>query len=1008
MAENKEEVVIDESLYSRQRLMLGEAAMKRMAVSTVFISGLGGLGAEIAKNIALAGVKQLTLHDTKNASWNDLATNFYITSNDIGRNRAEVTHKRISELNPYVKSSASTVDLNTDLSILDHFKMVIVTDAPLSLQKKINDYCHPKNIRFIAADVRGVFCWTFCDFGQGFEIFDKNGEENKEVLLEMVTKANPGVVTCLHNEKHGFEDDDHVTFREVVGMTELNGSVHKIKVISPTTFSIGDTSSFHDYQRNGIVSQTKETISVNYKTLSESLPDPAIIPADFAKLETPIQVHIGMQALHSFVEKHNKFPGVWNADDAKELVALAEQINSSSMKSKVDKLDADLLKKLSYTAQGSIAPITSFLGGVVAQEALKGLSGKYTPLNQYVYLDAVEVVPDLTTDPAQFQPKGHRDDAQIICLGRELCDKIANQKLFMIGCGAIGCEMLKNYAMLGVGSGEKGMIYITDNDLIEKSNLNRQFLFRSKDLQCPKSETAAKAVTQMNPSLKITAYVDKVGTDTESKYSDSFFRGLDIVVNALDNVQARLYVDSRCVTNKKPLLESGTLGPKGHVQVVIPFKTESYGSKRDPPERDVPFCTLKSFPNVMEHCIEWARDFSFGGIFVSKPNQWNQLAEEENLIERLQAPNGGGIDLKVVRTSAKLLRTRPNNFDDCLAFARKKYEDYFVNKAIQLVHNFPLDHKIDDKGTLFWASPKRPPREIHFDWNDETSRSFVVSLACLLAEVWNIPRHTDLQKIKDVVSNIKLPKFVPKSKKIETDESKKKEEAQKDEAPKVDEIEESLKHLYKFFSSSKSFKLKPIEFEKDDDTNFHVDFISATANLRARMYAIPEVDRLKVKAIAGRIMPAIATTTATVSGCVSLELIKLVKGCQLSDFKNLFMNLALPFWAFTEPGEAARTKITDKMSYTIWDSWEVRQGDITLDQFLKYFETTYKLTVSGVFKGAIMIFVPMFPGHLKRKPQKMSVLLKRKEEPYEDLIVTFQDEKGEDISGPPVRYYYTQ
>jgi len=174
------------------------------------------------------------------------------------------------------------------------------------------------------------------------------------------------------------------------------------------------------------------------------------------------------------------------------------------------------------------------------------------------------------------------------------------------------------------------------------------------------------------------------------------------------------------------------------------------------------------------------------------------------------------------------------------------------------------------------------------------------------------------------------------------------------------------------------------------------------------MYAIPEVDRLKVKAIAGRIMPAIATTTATVSGCVSLELIKLVKGCQLSDFKNLFMNLALPFWAFTEPGEAARTKITDKMSYTIWDSWEVRQGDITLDQFLKYFETTYKLTVSGVFKGAIMIFVPMFPGHLKRKPQKMSVLLKRKEEPYEDLIVTFQDEKGEDISGPPVRYYYTQ
>ena len=57
-----------------------------------------------------------------------------------------------------------------------------------------------------------------------------------------------------------------------------------------------------------------------------------------------------------------------------------------------------------------------------------------------------------------------------------------------------------------------------------------------------------------------------------------------MVVNALDNVAARLYVDSRCVANQRPLLESGTLGTKGHVQVILPFLTESYGSRRDPPE----------------------------------------------------------------------------------------------------------------------------------------------------------------------------------------------------------------------------------------------------------------------------------------------------------------------------------------------------------------------------------------------------------------------------------------
>lgn len=64
-------------------------------------------------------------------------------------------------------------------------------------------------------------------------------------------------------------------------------------------------------------------------------------------------------------------------------------------------------------------------------------------------------------------------------------------KYFIVGAGAIGCELLKNFAMLGVGTG-KGQIYVTDMDLIEKSNLNRQFLFRPHDVQQPKSATAAK------------------------------------------------------------------------------------------------------------------------------------------------------------------------------------------------------------------------------------------------------------------------------------------------------------------------------------------------------------------------------------------------------------------------------------------------------------------------------------------------------------------------------------
>ena len=81
---------------------------------------------------------------------------------------------------------------------------------------------------------------------------------------------------------------------------------------------------------------------------------------------------------------------------------------------------------------------------------------------------------------------------------------------------------------------------------------------------------------------------------------------MDGITNALDNVDARKYVDRRCVYYRKPLLESGTLGTKGNTQVVVPSLTESYSSSQDPPEKSIPSCTLKNFPNAIEHTIQVA------------------------------------------------------------------------------------------------------------------------------------------------------------------------------------------------------------------------------------------------------------------------------------------------------------------------------------------------------------------------------------------------------------------
>jgi len=93
------------------------------------------------------------------------------------------------------------------------------------------------------------------------------------------------------------------------------------------------------------------------------------------------------------------------------------------------------------------------------------------------------------------------------------------------------------------------------------------------------------------------------------------------------------YVDRRCVYFRKPLLESGTLGTKANTQVVLPDLTESYSSSQDPPEKSIPICTLKNFPNAIEHTIQWARDL-FEGLFRNQAENVNSYLQDPDFIQK--------------------------------------------------------------------------------------------------------------------------------------------------------------------------------------------------------------------------------------------------------------------------------------------------------------------------------------------------------------------------------------
>ena len=87
------------------------------------------------------------------------------------------------------------------------------------------------------------------------------------------------------------------------------------------------------------------------------------------------------------------------------------------------------------------------------------------------------------------------------------------------------------------------------------------------------------------------------------------------------------HVDGACVRHRRALVDSGTLGAKGNVQVVVPGSSESYGASADPPDDAVPLCTLKHFPHKTEHTVQWGREL-FDELFVARPDVARRVAAD--------------------------------------------------------------------------------------------------------------------------------------------------------------------------------------------------------------------------------------------------------------------------------------------------------------------------------------------------------------------------------------------
>uniref|UniRef100_A0A6G1S3P9 E1 ubiquitin-activating enzyme n=1 Tax=Aceria tosichella TaxID=561515 RepID=A0A6G1S3P9_9ACAR len=1000
---------IDEGLYSRQLYVLGHEAMRRMANTDVLICGLGGLGVEIAKDIILGGVRSVTVHSTKNCTIQDLSSQFFLDEHDLGKNLADASFQKLSELNMNVQVRSHTSEILDD-QFLSKFHVVVLTEMSYDEIKRISDITHGRNIALIVASTSGLIGQIFCDFGSNFQVHDQDGEQPRSTMIASVTKDIDGIVTCIDETKHGFQDGDYVTFSEVQGMTELNGCApRKISVTGDFTFSIGDTSQLSDYVRGGIATQVKVPISLNFSSFSETLVNPKYQAVDYM-VPRQQQLHVAFQALDQFKSVHNRLPKPWNNDDALEFVNIASKVAASY---KIEDVDKKLLSLVSKTAVGDLAPMQAVIGGIVAQEVMKACTGKFMPIQQWFYYDSFECLPENEADyptAESSEPINSRYDRQLAVFGKDVLSKLAQARFFLVGAGAIGCELLKNFAMMGLGTAPNGRIIITDMDIIEKSNLNRQFLFRNHDVGKMKSDTAAVAAKKMNSSLNIESNQNRVGPETENVYDDEFFESLTGVANALDNVDARVYMDRRCVYYRKPLLESGTTGTKGNTQVVIPFLTASYSSTRDPEEeKSIPICTLKNFPNAIEHTLQWARD-EFEGLFKIGPDAVQQYLTDPNFMDRTMKMAGNQPVEMLEIVKRFLVAEKPNSFEDCVRWARLHWQEQYDNQIRQLLFNFPPD-RMTSSGAPFWSGPKRCPHNLTFSAEDPMHLDYVVAAANLKAYVYGIPQVRDRQKIKDILAQIPVPEFAPRSGiKIAVNDSEAQQSGNDGGMPDMDRLSLIRDELPP--PESVKVPLNPIDFEKDDDTNFHMDFVVAASNLRASNYNIAPADHYKSKLIAGKIIPAIATTTSLVSGLTCLELYKVIQEHKkLESYRDNFLNLALAYLGYAEPMRAPKNKYYDK-EFTLWDRFEI-DGEITLKEFLEYFKTQHNLEITMLSQGVCMLYSFFLPPAkaaermnlgMKELVEKVS---KKTIEPHVRALVfelCCNDLDGEDVEVPYVKY----
>lgn len=330
---NSKELAISEdeaALYDRQIRLWGVSAQKKLRNANILMAGINGIGSEVVKNIVLSGVNSITLLDDQKVSTFDTLSNLF-TKRQIGKNRSEISRECVQTLNPMVAVKYDMTDLKTkDKEYFSAYQVVVLANYDKQTMVRVNQFCNELNIKFFAVCNWGSFGFSFTDLGPNHSYFAE-----EEIKSEDVTVS------------------DYEPIKKKIKLEDNNKQIVEKKIsFVPLETALAVKAGKSGY---GLTKRTNGTFIISHIILE-------------------------------FHSKHSRYPSVDSREeDVEELKTLEKVV--------IERLGVDdnIIKHKDWHKHcfGEISPVCAIVGGVLAQDVIRAVSAKDTPIRNFFLFDGI-------------------------------------------------------------------------------------------------------------------------------------------------------------------------------------------------------------------------------------------------------------------------------------------------------------------------------------------------------------------------------------------------------------------------------------------------------------------------------------------------------------------------------------------------------------------------------------------------------------------------------------------